>query len=98
MKRLPTQTPLVLKSPVQANNAGVAIERLERVALDQDVLGLLLALDVLFVEYLECVRSMWRVLVGDERDLHATHLSCVRRHYERPLTVLYEPSPRTSPN
>lgn len=64
-----TQASLILKGPVQPHDARVPIERLERVALDEDVFGLLLALDVLLVENLECVRLVWWVLVRDERDL-----------------------------
>jgi hypothetical protein len=47
------------------------IECLERISLDEHVLGLLLALDVLLVEYLERVLSMWGILVRHENDLAA---------------------------
>jgi len=75
-----TQTPLVLESPPQLDDARVSIERLERVALDEDVLCLALALDVLLVEHLEGVLPVRGVHCRDVRNLCKSGGDGTRQH------------------
>lgn len=58
-----------MKSPIEPDYPRMSIKRFKCVAFDQDVFRLLLALDVILVENLQCVGSIWRVFVGDEADL-----------------------------
>lgn len=73
-----TQAPLVLKRPPEFDDPRMSVERLERVALDEDVFRLALALDVLLVEDLESVLAVRRVDGRDVRYLRARE----RREFE----------------